>query len=258
MHPVLARYLDQDITRDVVRRAEAGEDVEPEHRHLVAAAKAHASERRAILRAGDKKLDAAGQQAVLYLATQAALDALRVDPKLSAKVAATEAALRKQGAEQEDLDSILAQAVADEAFGTDSDPGSFDEPWFLESLESIPRLMSLDEEAVEDLLSDFAQKAPAPERPLRDRSARALLESAWSEGPSLVTAEDLEDALDALSDEVSDREFAKAAALVAELIELMRDRKLVGPLRADRLGRTARSAAVVDEGAGDEEEEDDL
>lgn len=255
MHPVLARYLEQDLTRDVLQRQDSGQEVGDEHRHLVQAARGNASSARAIVRAAGKKLDTSAQQAVVILATHAALNAVREDPRYAAGIQKVQDALKAQGAEDADVDSFLAQAVADEAFGTDSDPGEFDAAWFTESLDVIPNLTKLDEEAVDDLLSDFAQKAARDERPMRERAARALLESAWSAGPSLVTAEDLEDALDALSEEISAAEFPRASAAMAEFLELLREKGLVGPLRADRLTRTARGAGShADE--DDEEDED--
>lgn len=241
MHPVLARYLDPETARAVLRRAEANESTPPEDQALVEAAHAHPAERRAVLKAGTR-LDNRAQQAVLFLATHAALRAVRADDALRPEVEKAEAALRELGAEQDEVDAVLAQVVADEAFGTDQDPGEFDRAWFLETVRGLPELMALDEDEVSALLERFVNAGGGKDAALREKVARALLESAWSEGPGPISVENVEDALDQVQEELGEKQFPRGAQLVAELVQLLADRGLVGPLRRERLVNTARQA----------------
>lgn len=242
MHPVLARYLDPEAARDVLRSAEDGNLFPPEDLDFVEAAGAFAPEKRTVLKAG-QKLDTKAQQAVLFLATHAALRAIRRDPKLRPELDQTEAALRELGAEDNDIGAVFAQLVADEAFGTDQDPGDFDSEWFLESLRTLPKLLSLDEDEVMATISKFAN-ATAKDSRMRETVARIFLEAAWSEGATPLSAEHLEDALDELQDELGEKEFPRAAIILAEFIELLAAQGLVGKQRADRLAKTARQASV--------------
>lgn len=255
MHPVLARFLDPDAARDVLRRADDGEPVAAEDQPFVEAANAFANEKRTLLKAG-RRLDHRAQQAVLFLATHAGLLALRKDAKLGPEIEQAEARLRELGAEPDDITAVLAQAVADEAFGTDQDPGEFDSEWFLESVRGLPRLLALEEDEVLALISKFANASPGESR-MRDSVARSLLESAWSEGATPISVEHVEDALDAITEEFGAEGFSKGALVLAEFLERLRDEGLVGPLRSERLVRTARQAAAAGPEPEDEEEEDD-
>lgn len=248
MHPVLARYLDTELTREVLRRADAGEEFGEEHRFLVEAARAHPSQRRAVVKPGAKKLDSAGQQAALFLATHAVVRALREDERFRDRLAEVGKALRELGADQEDIDGALGQLVADEAFGSDQDPGRFDADWFNEALANLPGLLALDEERVNRLLEGFTAKGDPSEARLREKVARALLESAWSSGASPINVEDVEDALDALEEELGGKAFPKAALVLSAFVEYLRDQHLMGPLRTERLAATARHAAATAKG----------
>lgn len=242
MHPVLARYLDPETARAVLRRAEAHEPSLPEDADLLEAAGSHPAERKAVLQAG-KRLDSKAQQAVLFLATHAALRALRKDESLRPELEKAWAALSGLGAEKDEVDAVLAQLVADEAFGTDQDPGEFDRAWFLETLRGLPGLMALDEAEVLALLEEFASRGGTKDRAFREQVARALVESAWSDGPSPISAENVEDALDELQEALGEKQFGRAALVLAEFLEALGGRGLLGPLRRERLVTTARRAA---------------
>lgn len=255
MHPTLARYLDPEAARTVLLLAESGEAIPEEHRHLVAAAKENPVQNRLVVKATGKKLDAEAQQAVLFLATYAALRALEEEPSTKGMLEETKAALRELGAEASEVDAMLAQVVADEAFGTDQDPGRFDVEWFGEALVDLPKLAALEEEEeAHRMIADFAKQAPQGQAMLYESAAGTLLEAAWSEGASPVTIEHVEDALDAIAEQVEEALFPRAAVAVALFIELLNERGLMGDLRAERLSASARSAAKA--GISSEEEDE--
>src|SRR5215211_4642112 len=111
MHPVLARYLDPDLTRELLQRVDAGEDLGPEHRHLSEVAREWSDERREIL-AAPQRLPALAQSALLFLATHAALKASREDPLLGPAIAEAEEALRARGAGSGEAEALFAQLMA--------------------------------------------------------------------------------------------------------------------------------------------------
>ncbi|MBX5481463.1 MAG: hypothetical protein IRZ16_06390 [Myxococcaceae bacterium] len=259
MHPTLARYLDPETARAALLLAESGDPVPEEHRHMVAAAQANPKERRLVTKAG-RTLDTKAQQAVLFLATFAALHALQEEAGTRPTLERARAKLAELGASPEEIDAMLAQAVADEAFGTDQDPGHFDTRWFEETLGDLPKLAALQEDEVLALIRSFVKTAPQGDAMLYENAARQLLKAAWSDGASPITAENMEDALDALSEQYDGEDFERAALALAKFIETMQEQKLIGPMRAERLTAIARAAAaagIEDEDEADDEESDE-
>jgi hypothetical protein len=236
MHPVLARYLDPDLTRELLRRIDAGEDLGSEHHHLSDIAREWADERREILDAPES-LPPLAQSALLFLATHAALRASREDPLLGPAIAEADEALRKLGAAQGESDALFAQLVAEEAFGTEEDPESFDAEWIREGLRDLPRLVALDEAQVQALLDEFVARTSGPAARHRVRAARLLLESAWGDGMALINVEHVEEALSGLEQAFGEDEVPRAALALQEFVFFLHERGLMGKLRSQHLGR---------------------
>jgi hypothetical protein len=243
MHPVLARYLDADLTRELLRRVDAGEELDPEHRHLAETAREWPDERREIL-AAPERLPPLAQSALLFLATHAALRATREDATLGPAIAEAEQALRARGAAPGEAEALFAQLMAEEAFGSDEDPDSFDVEWIREGLRDLPELLALDEERVQTLLDEFAARAPGPTKRHHARGARLLLEAAWAEGIAPINVEHVEEALKGLEEAFGRDEIPRAALALQAFVIFLHEQGLMGKLRAERLGRTAGLAAL--------------
>ncbi len=270
MHPVLARYLDPKTTMDLLQRSERGESLGEEHRFLVEAARSHAEEKQAALTSAGRHATQDAQQAVLFLAVHAALRALREDAAVTPRIEEAEKQLRALGAEQEDVDSMFAQLIADEAFGGEEEVDAFDRDLFVEGLADLPKLAQLDEETVATLLSRFGASGGSGEHLLRESAARMLLEIAWSDGVSPINAESIEDALETVYQDVGEERLEEAVRALVDFVSLLEKEGLTGPRRAERLRRAAvlaatgggedhdeESEAELDEGESDGEDESD-
>jgi hypothetical protein len=243
MHPVLARYLDPGLTRELLRRIDAGEDLGPEHRHLAEIAREWSEERKEIL-AAPEHLPPPAQSALLFLATHAALRAAREDPSLGPAIAEAEEALHTHGAEPGEPEALFAQLLAEEAFGSEEDPDSFDAEWIREGVRDLPQLLALDEARVQALLDDFAAPATGAAKRHRVRAARLLLEAAWANGIAPINVEHVEEALNGLQHAFGEDEFPAAALALEAFVSFLHERALVGRLRAGRLGKMAGLAAL--------------
>jgi hypothetical protein len=244
MHPVLARYLDPGLTRDILRRVDAGEEVGPEHRHLAEIAREWTEERKEIL-AAPERLPPPAQSALLFLATHAALRAAREDPSLGPAISEAEEALCAHGAEPGEPEALFAQLMAEEAFGTDEDPDSFDEEWIREGLRDLPELLALDEARVRALFDEFAAGATGAAKRQRARAARLLLEAAWADGIAPINVEHVEQALNELRQAFGDDDFPAAALALEAFVAFLHEKSLMGKGRAARLGRMAGLAALL-------------
>ncbi|MGA9524206.1 MAG: hypothetical protein WBV82_22310 [Myxococcaceae bacterium] len=253
MHPVLVRYLDPGTTVELLKRSESGESLGEEHRFLVEAARSHAPEKKAALASAGRHPTSEAQQAVLFLAVHAALRALREDATVKPRMDEAEHQLRALGAEQEDVDSMFAQLVADEAFGGEEDVDAFDHELFLEGLAELPKLAALGEQDVSALLSRFGASGASGEHLLRESAARMLLELAWADGVSPINVETVEEALEAVYQDLGEERLDEAAKVLIEFVALLQKEGLAGPLRGERLKRALVLAAT---GGGEEEEEE--
>ena len=248
MHPVLARYLDPGLTREILRRVEDGEGVDPEHHHLAEIAREWADERKELLAAPDR-LPPSAQSALLFLATHAALRAAREDPSLGPALAEAEEALRARGAEPGEPEALFAQLIAEEAFGSEEDPDSFDAEWIREGLRDLPKLLALDEARVQALLDEFAAGASGAAKRHRARAARLLLEAAWADGIAPINVEHVEQALNGLREAFGDEDFAAAALALEAFVGFLHQRSLMGKVRAARLAKMVGLAALIHPGS---------
>ncbi len=252
MHPLITRYLDTARALGVLTDTARGKDIAPEDRHLAAASADFPDERDLLLSSGPH-LDEDVQRVVLFLATHAAVLALKEDAELGPMIEKTLSALQAGGARPSEARGLVAEIVAEEAFAGEDEPENFDRGWVRESLELLPRLIALDEETVLGLIAEHARTGG--EGALgRERSARTLLEAAWAEGPSPINVEHVEEALDDLYEEVGEEGFEEAAAGLRGFIDLLEARGLAGPLRGARLRKVVDRAAHAGEGMEDDVE----
>jgi hypothetical protein len=254
MHPVLARYLNVDATVDLLRRAHAKQPIGDEHRHLLEAVRAHPDVASAATGEPGKHPSIEAQHVALFLGTHAALRALREDPAMAPHLDLAEQELKRLGADDADVESLLAQLVTDEAFATEEDVDAFDQEGFLESVGDLMVLAALDEAQVSRVLARFGAQAPQGQHLLWEQVARTLLEVAWDEGPAPITSENVQDALEAVYQELGEQQLAATATALQAFIGVMAAERWVGPLRAERL---KHAAAMPLEPADEDENEDE-
>ncbi len=250
MHPLIAHFLDAAHVRSTLQKAEAGEALSAREASFARAAQVH-PEHRALLLGGTRSPEV--QRAALAISVFAALQELRKDDELGPKAVAAVQALKTGGASAEEAEHLLAMVLFEEAFGFDSDPAHFDLPFVGESLDSLKGLAHLDPAGVEELTDTFVAQASRADRPLHLKVAEALFEAAWSEGPMLVSAEAVEEAMLTLR-EGHERDAEPALKATLALLKLLESRGLIGPERFDRLSDAARRAA---RGERDDDGDDD-
>ncbi len=257
MHPVIARFLDASRA---VAALEAPAASEPEVAAFVAAAQALPQSRDALLAAKGRTLQPTDAQgALVHLSVHATIALLAQDPVLGPLLQQAREALGAEGASSDEAEQLLADAVLEEAFSVASEPDEFDAAFLGQTFEELRALAGLSTELVDDLLERFAREGDAGLRALRTEVAETLLEAAWGEGPHPITTEHVDDALELLADSVATSEFEKAAAQVVAFLQVLGEKKFVGPLRLERLTHVAQSAARagVESLVDGEEEEDD-
>lgn len=261
MHPLIARFLDFPAAVAALQK-DASASIDGQEAALRLAAAAFPKARSTILKAGaTKKPSEDAQQQLIILSTRAASALLNEDAQLGPRVNQAKAALKQAGAQDDEIDNLIAQAVLEEAFGYAEDPGIFDGDYVGETLDSLSHLAVLTQETIDDWLETFARGAPSSERPLRLKVAELVLESAWSEGPQPMTPEHLDDALEQLADSVAESEVEKASATVAQFLTFLAERKVIGKERFSRLEHVLKSATArglePNESDEDDDEDDD-
>jgi hypothetical protein len=238
MHPVLARYLNLDAAIDTLHRDELGQVLKAEERPFAAVARSHPDHREVLLAArGKTKVNPDVQRSQIFLATHAALAALREDDALGPALADARRALVDEGASDEQSDELIASLVLEEAFGQQDEDldDHFDQAFFLESLGSIVPLAALTQERVLQLHESFARTADADWRATHQLAAQCLFESAWSEGPAPINREHVADALDTMHDKLSPADRPRAGTAMKRLMAFLNKAQLVGQLRVARL-----------------------
>lgn len=230
MHPVFARFLSLERALDTLDRScEDGLALDGAQAAFVDAAGASPELVSALESGrGQARLSEEAQHALLSLAAQAALRALSRVPEVFPKLAAAEAALGAAGATPEQAEAYLCALVLEEAFDGDEDLEHFDQPFFEETLGSLPAVVGLTNERVAKLRSDWVNHALREKLIRPEKSADALFEAAWAEGPEPITAEHLLTALDAL-------EPAAPRGTLAALLHFLNTQHLLGEVRLQRL-----------------------
>lgn len=237
MHPLIARFLNPDMARETLRRHRDAEALEPEERLFAEVAEAHPEHRAALLGGKPQRhLGADAQASLVFLAAHVAARALAQDPALAQAAAQARQALAAEGASPEETEAFLAGILLEEAFGYEEEVESFDTSYVKEALGEVPALASLTREAVDALLWGFAQKGSSePERKVRQHVARALVDTAWSEGPTPINPEHLEALYEEHLAEGPEQEREAALRATVQFLELLAREGLVGPQRLSRL-----------------------
>jgi uncharacterized membrane protein len=257
MHPLIAKYLDLSVAVAALNQPSHA-TLNLDDAALVAAAQANPGARTAVLKAAGSKVvsnDAQGQ--LIILATRAATLRLAADPVLGPRITTARSALEKEGATAEEAETLLAQAVLEEAFGYAEDPDVFDADYLAETLDTLAQLAVVTQENVDDWLEAFARKGAPTERVLRLKVAEVVLESAWGDGPQPITPEHVDDALERLADTVASSEVDRAQATAKDFLTFLHGLRLLGPQRHLRLERILGSANARDEIEADGADEDE-
>ncbi len=259
MHPLIAQYLDLVQLQNVLHKT-AGESAFEEA--ILQVAKAHAAEAKIIATAKSAQpANAAVQAAQLFITTEATIKVLTADPTCGAAIKRVEQAFLAEGAQSDEVTPLLGAAILEEALGYADDPDVFDEAFLLETFETLIPLATLTEEKVDGWVEAFSKSGDKREVPLRLTVAQTLFTTAWSDGPALITAETVDDTVEALSDTVSAKDMDAAGDALAELLDLLAEKGLIGPTRLQRLRTIAQMAAdasAADQSDAEEEEDEDF
>jgi hypothetical protein len=258
MHPLIAHFLDLPVAVAALEKADQAVALTPDEQALADSAAAHPKSKAAVLKAkGKAQVSPESQQHLILLTIEAATALVARDATLGPKVAAANAALKAEGAEDEEAHQLVAQAVLEEAFGYAEDPGHFDAEFLAETLDGLVPLSKVDSDVVDAWLEKFAKQNE--DRAMRLTVAETLLDAAWSEGPQPISPEHLDDALESLAGSVASSEFAKAGEVLMAFLSFMSAQKIIGPQRLERLNHLVRSALAsgVDLDGDLEEEEED-
>ncbi|MEW5737753.1 MAG: hypothetical protein AB1938_02445 [Myxococcota bacterium] len=262
MHPVIARFLDVAAALNAVDKSREDDTLDADEAALVQVVATEPELAKALADArGKKSVPPTVQQQLIILATKAATHRLAQDPTIGPRIASATAALKAQGASDEEAQQLVAQAVLEEAFGFAEDPDVFDKDFLAETLDSLSHLAALHQDLVDEWNDAFTKAGKPEQRPFRLKVAEALLEAAWGEGPQPINPEHLDDALDRLADELAESELTSAAGTMAEFLGFLAGKHVVGPTRlarlTDILESAARSGELSDEGDEDDESPDE-
>ncbi len=249
MHPTLARYLNPDVALDTLTRDERGQVLKSEEQPFAQAARAHADKRQVLLEArGKSPLPPEAQQALLALATYAAVETLRADESFGPVVEAARAALEGEGASPEEVEQFLGSVVLEEAFAWEEDPDSFDRAFLEETLRGVPALARLTPDGVDALTDGFVDPAPNEWKRAYARASRELLEAAWSEGPEPINVEHVAEALENIGGQPGDAQRDRGVEALRRFLEHLAQAGLLGPVRKARLFAVLDEAAREDGG----------
>ena len=166
------------------------------------------------------------------------------DPGLGAPLTTARTALAQVGATEEEIDQLIASLVLEEAFGSEGSPDEFDRELIEGTLGELPELAGLTPERVSSLGQAFVRTAPDDWKAAHGLAAQAVLEAAWSEGPSPVNHEHVEEALGHLKEELGDANAARAGEAVKRFLTFLHRSKLISKRRLERLGRVVDLAGL--------------
>ena len=234
MHPVIARFLDPELARAALDQEASVEAAGPQDRAFIRAAQAHPEQRAALLagKSGEPEVETA----LVFLAAHAAALALEQDASLAEAARKARHSLREEGASEDQTESFLASILLEEAFGDENEVDTFDADFVRETLHEVPALAALTREKLDSLLESFLRGAPTLlDSQAREQMGKALLETAWAEGPTPIHSEHVETLL--ASQVKAGGEEAQEARLRAtvELLQMLAKAGLVGPTRLVKL-----------------------
>lgn len=232
MHPLLLKFLTPESARAAAAKARAGEPLDADERTFTETLQRFPEYAEALEQNQRSPAPPELQSMLLLIGSSAAARQLADHPRLEAATAAARAALRSEGASEEEGDSLLSVILLEEALASEEEPETFDEAWVQETLETVPALAQLTEEKVGKLLDEADEKEGAPGR----AAAAMLLQTAWEDGPQPVTVEHLEEAAQGLAD-LPKRQRSEAIRGLEAVIAALAAKGLIGPLRRGRLER---------------------
>jgi hypothetical protein len=237
MHPLIARYLSPEAARETLQKEKDGAPLEPEERLFAQIAAAHPDKRNDLLGGkGKRHLSSDAEAAVVFLAAYAATRAIAEDPDLSAATAKAREALKAEGATDDETDAFIASILMEEAFGYEEEVESFDRTYVQETLGEVPALAALTREQVDALILGFEKAArDETERNVRARISRALVNTAWGEGPTPINPEHMEALYEAEIADKPEGEMEAGLRATVDFLQVLAKEGLVGPQRLSRL-----------------------
>ncbi|MFL5355173.1 hypothetical protein [Archangium sp.] len=237
MHPLIARYLSPEAARETLQKEKDGAPLEPEERLFAQTAAAHPDKRNELMGGkGKRHLSSDAEAAVVFLAAYAATRAISEDPALSAATARAREALEEEGATEDERDAFIASILLEEAFGYEEEVETFDSTYVQETLGEVPALAALTREQVDALVLGF-EKAGRDEndRNVRGRISRALVNTAWGEGPTPINPEHLEALYESEIAGKPEEEMEAGLRATVDFLQVLAKEGLVGPQRLSRL-----------------------
>jgi hypothetical protein len=237
MHPLIARYLSPEAARETLQKEKDGAPLEPEERLFAQTAAAHPDKRNALLGGkGKRHLSSDAEAAVVFLAAYAATRALAEDPTLSAATARAREALKEEGASEDETDAFIASILLEEAFGYEEEVEAFDRTYVQETLGEVPALAALTREQVDALIISFEKAGrDETERNVRARISRALVNTAWGEGPTPINPEHMEALYESEIAGKPEEEMEAGLRATVDFLQVLAKEGLIGPQRLSRL-----------------------
>ncbi|HLT28495.1 MAG TPA: hypothetical protein VK013_00505 [Myxococcaceae bacterium] len=194
MHPLFARFMQLEPSRQALLRREAEVGPDAEEALWLSVADAFPAARDAVADADPEDPDDPDLvEPLILLAAHASLRALENDPRVSGPLQDAVAALLAEGATEEQARTLVASLILEEAFDEDQPAERFDADFIATSLVEVPALAALTPESVQSLRDDFVGR---PGDPIRKAAFDALTGAAWDEGPQFIHGEHLEAAYD--------------------------------------------------------------
>ncbi|MBX7114981.1 MAG: hypothetical protein K1X64_11695 [Myxococcaceae bacterium] len=257
MHPLIARYMPLQAALEVWGRAEQGAPLEGDDAVWLAVARERKDLLSRVLKAkGRTKPPHDTEQALLLIAACAAARVLQHHDALKEPAAQTVRLLKSEGADDAEVEELLATILLEEALAYDAEPDTFDAEYVAETLNTLPALAKGFPEPLDALLETFGQKATGALRPAHLAVAETLFDIAWGEGLVPLSPEHLDTAIDALGVDASASEAAQTFQTLSQLLGFLHEQGVLGPDRYRRLHRLLEHARLGD-GMGEDDEDDD-
>lgn len=233
VHPLVKRFLDFDVTLNALF-GEAFNDADVTA--LQRALSDRTDETISRLRAskGLSKRSEFVEAEHLMLLSDAALYRLEADPQWADALAVPTAKLAASEATDEQARNLLLGCVVEECFGEGSDVDHFDAAWLRESFVTLGHLLDVTPEWVEAFQDEHSSGLEGARRDLARRATTALFNATWNEGIEAFTPAAVEEAWRSLLKR-RDVDPGLARVELLRLLEALRQRGLVGPLRYARL-----------------------
>jgi hypothetical protein len=226
MHPLLARFLDASTALSAARRAREKQPLSDDERLYARVLTRDPDRARALLSIGGHASPEA-QQALVFFAAHAAVEALRGDPQVSPALTRADLALRGHGGSDQQVAAYLASIVIEEGFGYEDSPDSFDRAFLIETLESVPALLGAEPITVDRIVEGYTSALPKARRSEAERRARTLLQTAWEDEPEPINPDHVEAALEDGS--------AEDARELGQFLSALAKEGFIGPRRLARL-----------------------